>query len=328
MATVGTLLTLADWAKRQDPDGKHAQIIEILRQTEEMLDDAMFIEGNLPTGHRHTVRGGLPTPSWRLLNYGVPVTKSQTKQVDDACGMLEDYSEVDKALADLNGDTAAFRWGEDIAHIQGMSNTMASTMIYGNTASDPEKFLGLAPRYNSLSAENAGNIINAGGTGSDNTSIWLISWGLKRVFGIFPKGSKAGLQFSDKGQVTLDDTDGNHYEGYRSHYKWDAGFTVADWRYAVRICNIDVSDLTKDASGSSADLVDLMTQAIELLPDTNGKTAFYCNRTVRSFLRRQITRSDNVNISMSEVAGKKAVMFDEYPVRRVDSILNNEAKIA
>jgi len=57
MAGVGTLaFTLAEWAKRLDPDGKVAKIVEILNQTNEILMDMMFVEGNLPTGHRTTVR--------------------------------------------------------------------------------------------------------------------------------------------------------------------------------------------------------------------------------------------------------------------------------
>jgi hypothetical protein len=46
------------------------------------------------------------------LNYGVASSKSRTAQVTDSCGMLEAYAEIDKALADLNGNSAAFRLSE------------------------------------------------------------------------------------------------------------------------------------------------------------------------------------------------------------------------
>src|SRR5215469_471762 len=84
MATIGaTALTYADWAKRMD-DGYHvAVIIELLSQTNEILDDMLVVEGNLPTGHKTTVRTGLPQATWRLLNTGVPNAKSTTAQIVD-----------------------------------------------------------------------------------------------------------------------------------------------------------------------------------------------------------------------------------------------------
>ena len=321
--------TLADVAKRYDADGKIDTIVELLSETNEVLDDMTFLEGNLPTGHKTTVRSGLPSSTWRKLNYGVQPSKSTTVQITDTAGMLEAYAEVDKALADLNGNTASFRLSEDRAFLESMNQTMASTLFYGDTGTDPEKFMGLGPRYNSLSAESGDNIIVGGGSGSDNTSIWLVCWGPNTCHGIYPKGSQAGLNHQDLGEVTLEDAASGKYQGYRTHYKWDIGMSVRDWRYIVRIPNIDVSNLTKDASGSSAALVDLMVQAVEKLPNVNlGRAVFYGNRTISSILRRQITNTSNVRLSMDEVAGKRVMSFDGIPFRRNDAILNTEATIS
>ena len=321
--------TLADVAKRYDADGKIDTIVELLSETNEVLDDMTFLEGNLPTGHKTTVRSGLPSSTWRKLNYGVQPSKSTTVQITDTAGMLEAYAEVDKALADLNGNTASFRLSEDRAFLESMNQTMASTLFYGDTGTDPEKFMGLGPRYNSLSAESGDNIIVGGGSGSDNTSIWLVCWGPNTCHGIYPKGSQAGLKHQDLGEVTLEDAASGKYQGYRTHYKWDIGMSLRDWRYVVRIPNIDVSNLTKDASGSSAELVDLMVQAVEKLPNVNlGRCVFYGNRTISSILRRQITNTSNVRLSMDEVAGKRVMSFDGIPFRRNDAILNTEAAVS
>jgi hypothetical protein len=288
-----------------------------------------FLEGNLPTGHRTTVRSGLPASTWRKLNYGVQPSKSTTVQITDTTGMLEAYAEVDKALADLNGNTASFRLSEDRAFLESMNQTMANTLFYGDTGTDPEKFMGLSSRYNSTTAESGDNIIVGGGSGSDNTSIWLVCWGPNTCHGIYPKGSQAGLNHQDLGEVTLEDAANGKYQGYRTHYKWDIGMSVRDWRYIVRIPNIDVSNLTKDASGSSAALVDLMVQAVEKLPNLNlGRCVFYGNRTISSILRRQITNTSNVRLTMDEVAGKRVMAFDGIPFRRNDAILNDEAVVS
>jgi hypothetical protein len=330
MSELGTsALTLIDWAKRTDKDGKISKIVEILNTTNQILDDMAFVEGNLPTGHKTTIRSGLPSVTWRLLNYGVQPTKSRTVQVTDTCGMLEAYSEVDKALADLNGNTSEFRLSEDRAFLEAMNQEMASTLFYGNTSVDPEKFMGLAPRYNSLSAENASNIISGSGA-SGNTSVWLVCWGDQTIHGIFPKGSKAGFTHEDLGQETLFDnqTPAGRYEGYRSHYKWDTGLTLKDWRYVVRIANVQVSALTKNA-GTGADIIDLMSQAMEVLPATMmGRCVFYCNRTVKSFLRRQIANRVAANLTLDTVSGKTVMAFDGIPVKRCDALLSTEAAVA
>lgn len=331
MAAIGsTNPTLIDIASRIEDDGKvTTNIVELLAETNEIIQDATFLECNDGTSHKTTIRSGLPSATWRLLNYGVQPSKSTTVQVKDATGMLEAYAEVDKALADLNGNTAAFRMSEDRAFVEAMNQAFVDTLIYGNTSTNPERFMGLAPRYSTKSgAENGDNIILGGGSGSDNTSIYLAVWGPNTLHGIYPRGSKAGLAMRDLGEETLTDANGGRYQGYRSHYKWDCGLTLRDWRYVVRIANIDVSDLTKNAS-AGADLMDLMVQALELIPNLGmGRPVFYCNRTIRSFLRRQMLNKSNVNLTLDDVAGKKVLAFDGVPVRRVDAILNTEATVS
>lgn len=328
MAVLATTnLTLADLSKRKDTNGKIAKIIEILGATNEILDDMPWMAANDGSGHKTTIRSGLPTGTWRLLNYGVQPEKSTTVQVRDGTGMLESYSEVDKALVDMSDDKPAFLLSESKAFLEGMTQNMATTVIYGDSSVFPERFTGLAPRFNSLSAENGQNIIDAGGTGSNNTSIWLICWDESIIHGIYPKGTTGGLKQEPTKQETLFDAAGGRYEGYRTHFLWYCGLTVRDWRYIVRIANIDRPALTKNAA-TGADLIDLMVQAIELLPNTRmGRAVFYVNRNVRSFLRRQIVNKTNVWLNMEEVAGRKVMTFDGIPVKRVDAILNTEARV-
>jgi len=326
--------TLLDLAKATDPDGKIATIVEILNETNEVLADMSWMEGNLPTGHRTTIRSGLPAPTWRKLYGGVQPTKATNVQVTDNTGMLEAYAEVDKALADLNGNTAAFRLTEDRAHIEGMNQEIADTIFYGNEGTEPEAFTGLSPRFNLTTEQNGDNIILGGGTGADNASIWLVVWGPNTCHGIVPKGSTAGLQMNDKGQVTIERADdatdnSGRMEAYRTHYRWDAGLTVRDWRYIVRIPNIDKSALTADAS-AGADLPDLMFQAMELIPTMGaGRPAFYMNRTLRTFLRRQLSNAvSGSTLTIDQVGGVPVMSFQGVPIRRCDALAADEALVS
>jgi hypothetical protein len=332
MAVLGTSNpTLADLAKVTDPDGSIADVVEILNATNEILMDMTFLEGNLTTGHRTSIRSGLPTPTWRKLYGGVQPTKSRAVQVTDNTGMMEDYSEVDKALVDMAGNPAAFRLQEDRPHIEGMNQEFASTLFYGDESTAPEEFTGLAARYNSLSAENGDNIVSGGGSGSDNASIWLICWGPNTCHGIIPKGSKAGIQQRDLGEVTIENADGNNgrMQAYRTHYRWDVGLSVRDWRYVVRIANIDRSLLTADIS-TGADLNDLMHQAWTELPSTSaGRCSWYMDKQVMSFLRRQTSNAvQNSTLSVDMVGGTMQTSWGGIPIRRVDALRTNEATVS
>ena len=288
-------LTLADWAKRLDPDGKVPTIVELLSQTNEILQDMRWIEGNLPTGHRTTVRTGLPSVAWRLLNQGITPSKSTTAQIDEQAGMLEAWSEVDKDLALLNGNVNAFRLSEAQAFLEAMNQEMAGTLFYGNSGLAPEEFLGLSPRYSSTTAGNAQNVLLGGSADVDNSSVWLVVWGPNTVHGIFPKGSKAGLIHDDYGEVTVETSagiGGGRMRAYQERWQWKSGLALRDWRYAVRICNIDISLLVANG-GTAADLTALMTKAIHRIPSMKlGKAVFYMNRTCFEFL--DIQRRDDV----------------------------------
>jgi hypothetical protein len=339
MPTLATnALTLADWAKRRDPDDRVATIIELLAQSNPILEDMLWTEGNLPTGHRTTVRTGLPDVAWRKLNYGVPQSKSTTVQVDDTCGMLEAFGQVDKDLAELNGNTAAFRLSENMAFLEAMNQEMASTLIYGNSGTEPEAFTGLAPRYSSLSAASGQNILSAGGAAT-NTSIWLVGWGDQSVTGIYPKGSTAGLQHVDLGLDTITDAAGGKYRAYQDHYQWKCGFSLRDWRYATRIANVNTTHLAAldntQALSASTSIIKLMSRAIDRIPNFGMcRPVFYMNRTVFSLLRvLAMEKSNNVlaiESGLSQFGNPISgnLSFMGIPVRRVDALLNNEATVA
>lgn len=328
MATKSTLNpTLADVASRMTPDGKiDPQIVEMLNETNEVLTEMSIIEANGFTEHKTTIRSGLPTGTWRKLNYGVQPEKSRTVQVKDTMGMLETYAEVDKSLADLNDNKASWRLSEDRAFIEGMNQTMGTTLFYGDSSMDPEKFMGLAPRYSDSTAQNGRNIVKGGGSGADNTSIWLVVWGPNTVHAIYPKGSTAGLQNRDLGEATLTDADGGLYQGYRTHYKWDLGLTLRDWRYAVRIANIDVSDLD---GGSPADILQLMVKALHRVPNLRmGRAAFYMNRTIAEALDQQSLTKTALALKVQELEGQFWTTFRGVPLRTTDALLNTEATVA
>jgi len=331
--------TFHDFLQALGPDDAVTDLGELLSQTNQLYEDMTFMEGNLVTGHRFTVRTGLPSPTWRRFYQGVQPTKSTRAQVTASCGMLEDYSEIDKALADLNGNTTRFRLQEDAAHIEGFNQKVANSLVYESEESNPEAITGFMAHFN-VTPGSSGvgeQIIDALGTSTDNASILLVGWAPNTVYGIFPKGSKAGLSVKDLGEQkliakTADGTENGYYQGYSTHYRWDLGLVVQDYRYVVRIANIDRSLLGADPTitgYTGANLPNLMFEAMEYLPSMeNCRPVFYMDRSIKTKLRQQLPNVvKNSTLQMMEVGGKKVDSFQDVPIRRMDVMRADEARV-
>lgn len=321
-------LTLKDKFSQMENGKVTGTIIDILATSDDLIADAIAVECNEGSHHKTTVRNGLPEPEFRQFYQGVKASKGEYTQVTDTTGMLEDYAQIDKALADLNADTNQFRMNESQAHLQGMNNTLLQNILYGNKATNPAGFDGLSKRYCKLSKKENSigeRVIDAGGTGTRLTSIWFITWGNLHTHLLYPKGSQAGIQHKDLGEVTVTDANGRMYQAYRNHFKWDVGLSVRDFRSTVRIANIDLDELEK----GNVNLIDLMIMANDMVDEVNqtGSTKIYANRQIRTALHKQISNKANVNLTLQDYAGKKTVHFLDKPIRRLSQISCYEERV-
>ena len=342
------LPNLVDHARMSDPDGTIADIASMLAQCNDMLKDMIWQEGNGALSHKVSANVALPQGTWRNAGQGVAASKPLFQQYEFGIGELVDYSMVDKSVALLNGNLAKFRLQQDLTHIQGLSQQVSSALLYSNEATNVAQFTGFMPYYNTVStsnAQSAKNVIDAGGTGSANASILLVGWGDDTTFGIYPKGSQAGLIYEDKGDVTpLYDSNNLRFEGYTSYFAWKVGLCVKNWQYNVRIANIDTT--TAGLLGSAPpDLYVLMSRAAVRLPTAPRRLsgietvdapndpqpgiapAWYCNRTIREFLDIQAIRDKNVLLSSKDFAGEPVMQFRDINIRVVDQMINTESRI-
>ena len=335
--------TYLDMSRRVDPDGSVSDIAEIITQYHEELDDIGWKQGNLDSGEQITVRTSKPTISFRYLNAGITPVKSTTGQIVETCAIMEARNHIDIDVAMANGNTAAYRLSEDKAIIQGFGDQLSSTLIYGDATISPNQFTGLAARYYACSTKGATNstakqVIDAGGTNSVNSSIWLVCWSPDNIYGIVPKGSKAGFQFKDLGEQMVPDpvTTGAFMQMMCSWYQWKAGLAIRDYRSVVRIANIDMTNIltTGATSDTSADLLKYMSLALDRIPpNVIGRKVFYMNETVRSYLRLKIVNKTNVLLRLEELKNgpiprpDAAMLFLGVPCRRIDAILNTESNL-
>lgn len=321
--------TLADASALHTEDGRPLPVAELLHKTNPAMDDIPFVEANSATGHKTTARQSLPEVFKRRINRGIKPTKSSFGSVIEGFGLFSGLGQIDSKLVDLQKDKARFRMVQNSGHIESLGQEFFASMFYGDPLVDPEDFLGIAPRYDSLlgTDRTSVQIVDAGGTGSALTSIYLVGWGEGSVQGTYPQGSRAGIIHKDMGEELVDDGEGGKYPALRDWFELDAGLAVEDYRNIVRIANINPALLTSDAE-TGANLIDAMVQAIEALNNPDGlNPVFYMPRIIRTYLRQQITNKKNVWLSMAQVAGKKVLAFDGYSVRRVDAISLNETEV-
>ena len=346
MAT-GQWPTLDDVTSRMDNAGKQHLIAEMLSQAIALPEDMPFIESSEMGGHEFVFRTSIPAGAWRQINMGVPYSKSTTAKSRVGLGTLEDYSQVDRLLAEMSGDIDQFREGEDVAFLEGMGQTIEQTTWYGNTAATPAEFMGFSPFYNTVStatAQNAANVIDGGGTGSNNLSIWLICWGVRTIFGLYPRGTKAGLAMEDKGDTVPGfDSLGNRFEAYTSWFRQMVGLCPQDWRYGARICNVDVT--TAGLAGPSALDIFATIRELLLLPPhlskgTSGVThtdakdepapgirpIIYTNRTGRHWMDVQAMRDRNVLLRIEDYAGMPIDGINGIPIKISDQLIT-EARV-
>jgi len=328
MATLNaTVTSLLDHAKRMDPDGKIAPIVELLSQRNKIIADIPFKEGNLPTGHQFTVRTGLPALTWRKFNEGIDPSKSHTDQFTETCGMLAGLCKVDVELAKLNGNEAAFRMSEEASFVSALANEVEGGMFYHSTKATPEKFMGLAPRYDSTTGLTGSQIIlaDASPVGSDQTSILLVKWdtGGGGAYGIFPKGSTAGFERTDMGKQLTTETGTKQYLAWVTQYMWKLGLVVEDFRSVVRVANVDNSQLVATGSVIQTAMIKAYNQMYQ---PGQGNCVWYMNRKVATFLHLQaVNGTSNSTLSIKNYGGESVVEFLGHPIRVTDGLLNTEA---
>lgn len=328
MATIvdNGMPTLVNVMRRLAPDGSvETNIAEMLSKKNPILDDIPWQEGNLPTGHKITSRTGLPVPSWRRFNEGVSPTKSDGTQYDEACGMLEDLADVDVALAKLNGNAAAWRASENVAHVEGISQEFARAVFYESATVAPEKIHGLSPRYFASTGYTASSYVLPKGTlsGTNCQSIWLITWELRKVYGIYPKASAAGLTQKDHGEIWVRDSSSKDLLVYRTHYKWDCGIAVEDYRYAVRAqWDPDDTALFEDVDkGILTTMQDMLDTIYEVTPNTR----FYVSRATKKKLNAQLQNA-TVNLTENIQSQRGPLMsFQGVPIRVVECLVPESA---
>ena len=332
MATVGTNhVTLADMAAQTNPDGSLAsKIISRVARKNDLLSILPFTKGNRSDGDQITQLTSMPTIGYIKINKAPTFSKAGHTQITNTVGIIKTLNKIDPELAARYPNPEQYRVNKDVAFTEAIRQQVASDIVYSNKATTPEKFDGMAVRYGTVNTvrNNPGYyMINGGGSGSDNLSIWVAKVGPEGLHGIVGKEGQPGLTTKDKGTQWLGDADGNEMEWMVTEFRWELGVQVANPGAVVRICNIDKSALVTESS--AADLSKLIYKAQELLEDVPGQAVILMNKTARAHLAIQASTETTLGLHDKMATFPERVpSINGMPVLLMDTLTNAEATIS
>lgn len=327
MTVLANTFSLVEQAKRIDPDGTQATIVEVLnRKMGGMLAEFPWLPSNSEFTNKTTRRGSLPSGSRRKLNAFVTPSTSRTTEIMDVIENLEDYSNVDKDLVDSMPSPGMFRAGEADAFIEGLGQTIVGDVLYADSNADPDAMHGLSARMSTLDGR---FVIGEGGSGSDVTSIYIVTPGQADVHFIYPKNMQAnlGVKHTDLGEQTEQDVDTKGLrQVYRDHYKIQMGLVVRNPRSIGRLANIETA-----GASNTFDEDNLITLLNNM--NINGNSRIYANETI--ITQMQIRAKDKANIYYTidggdGLSGMPPMRFQGVPIRKIDReiLVNTEVAIS
>lgn len=317
LSMTDSLTALEVMRRANNQDGFH--IVELMAQTNEILKDMPMLEANDGTVHNTLVRTSLRSGTHRLYNEGIAPGATTTDTMRDRITMLEDYSIVDKDLAEHSGNVKALRESEAVAFLSGMGQTQAEDLVYGDNGAHPEQINGLAVRLNKLSNK---NVLNAGGSGNSCTSIYVCALGRGFAHLIYPKGrSDCGIKTEDMGVQNWPMDKGRVMPAYVQFFSTHYGLSVAHPDAVKRICNIAVN-----TTGDK--IVELILEAMIRLPQGAPTIAIYANQDALVKIDKAAWSKGNAVFTHEDPWGEMITHVRKGRCRRVDAILSTEQALS
>ena len=345
MATIGSgdRLGLSELIRRESPDGRLADLVDVVSEENAIIKDGTAIECNNGTFHQATRVATEPTGQERAYNQGIDGEAGVTEKVTETITMIDGLSEVDVAEIRHTPSAIGIREQEDRFFMAGMSKTFASRLFDGNRSTNILQIDGINNRsdYNELSSSYVYD--NGEGSTADDTnftSVYLVQWGPKQVNLIYPRndilGSRGdamnhGITKEDYGKSIVTDTNGQKLPMWQTWFELHFGLFIHDPRKIRRLCNIATSSIngTTYKSFHEDHMIDMYNDALA----DGGLTGavFYANATGFAQIQKRANIKGNANFDQAiEGEGpfaKRVTLFWGIPVHMVAQITNTQADI-
>ena len=316
--TINDYHTLVELAKRTDPQGNTAELINILAEKNPMLEEAHWERANDLNSHEYTQVIELPKGEFGRINKGIAYSAGRTKQVVEPICEITDAYCVDDRLLKMSASPQEYLAKEAALHVEGIGQTAHKTLLYGNKGTDPDAINGFMTRYNTLSNP---NVIGGGGTGSDTASILIVNWGRDGAYLCYPREFGDFLTEKGPSDQWIQPTAGTGYWGKVITWSIRMGLCIANPRNVQRIANLETSGSSNIFSDS-----DLITALNKM--DRTDNAVIYVNRQIYTQMQIAFKDRANVNFTMEQAWGRPIMHFMGIPIKRCDEMLATETAIA
>ena len=300
-----TFQTVADVAVFNDGD--------LNIQVNDVLDDAPFLRAlaarSIPgITYQYIRKTAAPNVGFRNENDGRENDKATYENVTVGASILDASFAVDQAVAEADERGWQAHLGmHAVDHLRAAFAHAETQLIYGT---DANGFEGLAEMSN-LDGLSDAQVIDAGGTGSNCSSVWLIRSGLLDVHSVW--GQTGEISLGDVSIQRLSGTTGTYPAYYMPISAW-MGLQVGSTYSVIRIANINPTNPLTDA---------LMSQALAEFPAGRGPSFAVMSRRSRQQLQdsRTATNATGAPAPFPESA------FG-VPIIATDQQLNTETALA
>ena len=309
MTRTSTEDQLSGLTKRYGEDGVHYKIAEYWKQHNPMIKDWVWREATKEAQTTIGVRSYEPKPTKIDIGDGVVPQTSRVRNATFNQCALSLACEISRDAFHLVKNEKTLIMNEEKAHLSGINTEIARLFFYGDETADPQEFDGIMQFYNKKGLNNDDYIIDAGGTGTQLRSIYLIGHGEEGAYMSYPVGTKAGIVRDVRGIETAQNSpvkgsskDNGLRLVYRSFLGWKGGLVLKDPRKCVRIANIDPVAIKTAAEK----LPVLIQRACNRLYSRDGiRPALYGPRAILELLDEQnVSAVSNSSLQWAEIYGK------------------------
>ena len=267
----------------------------------------------------------LNTPATRGFNQGVAPTAIHSVNYTEGIAMIEDYSEVDKTLCDIQPNPEQWRSERDKIKLEAMTQTAETLIISGSKTSDVNAWDGFRTRFNVSTHYPNGdttwpvNVKLAGGSGTVNDII-IIEWGESKVFGLYPPNLVGGIQVKDLGEVTVVTNtlaSPQYMQGYRTFMSLYFGLNIEDERYIQRLANIQPTGVDNIFNPEH------LVEVINNLPGGGADAVIYVPRAIKTQMDIAAMQKNNAFYTIdanNDVFGRPVLRFRGLPVRLAEKM--------
>jgi hypothetical protein len=336
MALIAEKYTLQHLATVTKPDGALLDVFDNISEINDLMKVMQYFPTNEVSRNVTAQVTAYGTPSAVIANEGRTEIINTHEQIVDVPIRFHNIITPDEEVLKRASSPGQWRADRVREYAQSYGQAVASQIITGDASTDPGKAIdGLAKRLGSLPASATDvtdpffTVVAGGGSGADNTSIYIVGIGKNGLHGLYGMNGTAGFQFKMRpSQLVAASIGSGNIPTTPIDVSWEIGLCSSNRRAIGRICNIDVSDLTDDAS-AGANLVNLLVHAINKtrVHEMGLTPVLLANENVISYFETQrINHGSNAGATgqMTDL-GKVLTTFKGIPFLRMDSIPNNEA---